>query len=337
MPQLARLLPAEEPQSTGAPLWQGDPALLTALQALVDDAAAVAMGSRLMLSSARETLDQLTSGRFGSASWHVPALRVLELGEPIGQPGLAVAPILLAHHCHGAFLLHYDYGYVASQHEYMALAHAYAAQASALLREAAYHASAIWQSAQAMVDMLAVYEPATAGHSGMVRRLVHNLGTALNLEGRELLRLEVGALLHDVGKIGVPADLLTRDSCLEAADWALMRGHPSTGERLVRGVDLLAAVAPAVRHHHERWDGAGYPDRLSGDSIPFHARLISLADAYEAMRAGRPYREARTPDETVAELGQCMGSQFDPSLGDLLPVLKGCDLLDWRLPRHRVG
>ena len=106
-----------------------------------------------------------------------------------------------------------------------------------------------------------------------------------------------------------------------------MRGHPTVGERIVREAARLTGVAPAVRHHHERWDGAGYPDRLAGAAIPEHAQLVSLADAYAAIRVGRPYQVSRAPQEAIAELRQGIGSQFDPRLGQFLTVLAGVDLV----------
>jgi HD-GYP domain-containing protein (c-di-GMP phosphodiesterase class II) len=147
----------------------------------------------------------------------------------------------------------------------------------------------------------------------------------MSVPEHELRTWEWAALLHDVGKIGIGPPLLDKVGTLSGAEWAAMRQHPAIGERIVRTIPALHTVSLIVRYHHERWDGAGYPDRLAGPAIPQAARVITLADAYETVRAGRPYRPALTRDQALDELGRAIGTQFDPALAPLLPLLAAAD------------
>ena len=152
----------------------------------------------------------------------------------------------------------------------------------------------------------------TGEHSNIVRDLAIGVGSALGLTGRALAEVEAGALLHDVGKIGIPDAVLHKAGPLDDAEWELMREHPAIGERILRQLPGLADVAFAVRHEHECWDGSGYPDGLAGDEIPLTSRIVLACDAYNALVSDRPYRRALARDEAVAELERCAGTQFDP-------------------------
>ncbi len=178
-----------------------------------------------------------------------------------------------------------------------------------------------------MLGVLSAYDPVTARHSRVVSRLARALGLAIGLQPSDLLTLELGALLHDLGKIAVPIGILRKDGPLSLDEWAVIRGHPAIGERILREVPEFSGILAAVRHHHERWDGAGYPDRLQGAAIPLHAQLIGLADAYEVIRVGRPYQAPRSPEDTVLELRDHIGRQFDPHLGRLLSILSAVDFM----------
>ena len=152
----------------------------------------------------------------------------------------------------------------------------------------------------------------TAGHCELVVRLATEVGRKLELSDGELADLAQVALLHDIGKIGIPDDILRKEGPLTDHEWALMRQHPMIGERLIKQVAGLAHIAPAIRAEHERWDGSGYPDGLAGDGIPVAARIVLVCDAYHAMMSDRPYRAAMSDEEAKDELVRNAGSQFWP-------------------------
>jgi putative nucleotidyltransferase with HDIG domain len=299
---------------------------LASLNTIVAEAAIAGTGGRLVMAPSLGELRTVVSERSSNQSWRVLCLTVLERGEAFAQPGVAIAPIQSAAGMRGAFLVYFDFGYVASQHEYIALARSYAAHVDSVLRASVARLESMHTTAQSMLQMLAVHDPATARHSDMVRTLAMALGRTLELPAHELVDLEIAALLHDIGKVSVPGTVLHKNGPLTSQEWALIRHHSAVGERMVRAVSNLSKVAPTIRHHHERWDGTGYPDRLAGDSIPLHARVVGLADAYEAMRTGRPYRQSRDSNEVLEELRRSAGTQFDPSLVELLPAFRSHDI-----------
>ena len=122
------------------------------------------------------------------------------------------------------------------------------------------------------------------------------------------------ALLHDIGKVAIPDEILNKAGPLNDEEWMLMREHPVIGERILSVLPGLGAVARMVRHEHERWDGRGYPDGLSGTQIPFGSRVIIAADTYHAITSDRPYRAAKSHEHAVEELVRCAGTQFDPDV-----------------------
>ena len=148
------------------------------------------------------------------------------------------------------------------------------------------------------------------------RALDHDLslrvGRELGLDERALKCLELGALLHDIGKIGIPSDVLSKPGRLTAAERTLVQTHPELGERIIAPIDRLQTVRPIVRHCHERWDGRGYPDGVAGEDIPLESRIIFVCDAYHAMTTDRPYRRRLSHREAVRRLAEGAGSQFDP-------------------------
>ena len=127
-------------------------------------------------------------------------------------------------------------------------------------------------------------------------------------------QVEFGFLLHDVGKVAVPDAVLFKPGPLTEAEMALVRRHPETGSEILRHIDFLGEAKAVVRHHHERWDGGGYPDRLAGESIPVHARVFALADTLDALTSDRPYRAATTWSETRKVILAEAGTQFDPAI-----------------------
>jgi diguanylate cyclase (GGDEF)-like protein/putative nucleotidyltransferase with HDIG domain len=158
----------------------------------------------------------------------------------------------------------------------------------------------------------------TEAHSRETAAMAKAVGRRLGLEDEDLRFLEYGALLHDIGKIGIPGYILNKPGPLDDDEAAIMREHPVIGERIVASVPFLARIRPVVRAEHERWDGSGYPDGLSGQRIPIESRIIHACDAFQAMCSDRPYRRARPRDWILKEIRGQAGRQFDPNVADVL-------------------
>jgi HD-GYP domain-containing protein (c-di-GMP phosphodiesterase class II) len=165
---------------------------------------------------------------------------------------------------------------------------------------------------EALANALEANDEYTSTHARWITDLSLRVGRELGLDERALKRLELGALLHDIGKIGIPSDVLSKPGRLTAAERKLVQTHPELGERIIAPIDRLQSVRPIVRHCHERWDGRGYPDGISGEEIPLEARIIFVCDAYHAMTTDRPYRRRLSHREAVRRLSESAGSQFDP-------------------------
>lgn len=157
-------------------------------------------------------------------------------------------------------------------------------------------------------------DPGLAGHSQRVTRYGLVLAAGLGVDRWTARALHLGAPLHDLGKIGLPDAILLKPGPLDLAEWEQMQRHPELGYRLLRRLPRLAAALPLVRYHHERWDGTGYPRGLAAVAIPLSARIFSLADAFDAMTADRPYRRALSGPEARARILAESGRQFDPQL-----------------------
>src|SRR6266542_2880006 len=188
------------------------------------------------------------------------------------------------------------------------------AQASALedalaLRERTYDATLT-----ALTSALDFRDNETGGHSDRVVAYMELLLEQMDIHGPELATLRRGALLHGVGKIGVPDNVLRKPTALSESEWAVMKRHPEFGARIISGIPFLEEVARIVRHHHERWDGMGYPDGLKGDRIPLGARIFAVGDSFDAMTRDRPYRRALLIDASRQEIRRCANSQFDPAV-----------------------
>jgi putative nucleotidyltransferase with HDIG domain len=157
----------------------------------------------------------------------------------------------------------------------------------------------------------------TSGHSIRVKQISIDIGHVMRLSERDLEALEWGGLLHDIGKIGVPDSVLNKPDRLTREERAIMNAHPVIGANIIAPVTKLAPELPIIRHHHEWYNGSGYPDRLLGDEIPVLARILHVADAFEAMTAARPYRmKPLTSEQAMAELRKFAGVQFDPAIVD---------------------
>jgi putative nucleotidyltransferase with HDIG domain len=152
----------------------------------------------------------------------------------------------------------------------------------------------------------------TADHAQRLAKMALAIGREMGMTEDDLEGLRYGAILHDIGKIGVPDAVLQKPSRLDPAEWAQMREHPSIGARILAPVPHLAVAAQIVRHHHERYDGKGYPDGLAGEAIPLGARILTVVDSYSAITDSRVYKEARSHGEAVSELRKHAGTQFDP-------------------------
>jgi HD-GYP domain-containing protein (c-di-GMP phosphodiesterase class II) len=202
------------------------------------------------------------------------------------------------------------------------------AESNGLLEESALEAV---ESLNATVD---AKDPYTAGHSQRVQRIAVALGEQLGLERERLGILRFAGLFHDIGKIGVPDAILTKPDRLTKLEFELVKRHPEDGARIIGRLHRLHAAVPAVLHHHERWDGNGYPHGLRGDRIPLEAAIVGLADAVDAMTTDRPYSCARTLEDATEEIVRNRGTQFAPAvvdafvtLVDRMPELFGTDPL----------
>ncbi|MCK4594497.1 HD-GYP domain-containing protein, partial [bacterium] len=165
-----------------------------------------------------------------------------------------------------------------------------------------------------MINALEARDTYQRGHSDRVMRYAVRLGRARGLKPAELTTLSFAAVLHDIGKIGLAEEIIGKDTPLDEAEWVVVRRHPIVGEALVGGIPYLEEAAVIIRHHHERWDGEGYPNRLAGEEIPLLARILAIAEAYDAMTSERPYRHPLTTERALLELEGNAGEQFDPEL-----------------------
>jgi diguanylate cyclase (GGDEF)-like protein len=165
---------------------------------------------------------------------------------------------------------------------------------------------------EALANALEANDEYTSTHARWITDLSLRVGRELGLDERALKCLELGALLHDIGKIGIPSDVLAKPGRLTAVERKVVETHPELGERIIAPIDRLQVVRPIVRHCHERWDGLGYPDGVAGEDIPLESRIIFVCDAYHAMTTDRPYRRRLSHREAVRRLAEGAGSQFDP-------------------------
>ncbi len=162
----------------------------------------------------------------------------------------------------------------------------------------------------------------TRGHSERAVEYAKAIAQELKLAKEETDRLQYATILHDIGKIGIPDGILNKPGCLTDEEFALMKTHPDKGANIVSKIRFLERVAPSIRHHHEHWDGTGYPDGLAGEDIPIESRIVAVLDAYDAMMSDRVYRKAPGRQYAVSELCRCAGTQFDPKVaGAFLKVL----------------
>jgi hypothetical protein len=187
------------------------------------------------------------------------------------------------------------------------------AQGEAERRLGLYRASFL-----ALASAIEARDGYTHKHSEETVELVAAVAAQLGLPADDVAEAKTAALLHDVGKIGIPDAVLHKPGPLDDGEWAVMREHPVIGERILRTVPGLERVAAAIRHEHERWDGNGYPDGIAGEAIPLESRIVLVCDAFHAMTSDRPYRAQMPQDDALAELRRHAGTQFDPAVVDAL-------------------
>jgi HD-GYP domain-containing protein (c-di-GMP phosphodiesterase class II) len=172
--------------------------------------------------------------------------------------------------------------------------------------------STFLSTVEALANALEANDEYTSSHARWISNMALRVGRALALEERALERLELGALFHDIGKIGIPSTILAKPGRLTARERAIIETHPALGERIIAPIRRLREVGPIVRHCHEHFDGSGYPDGLGGETIPVESRIILVCDAFHAMTTDRPYRKRLSVAEACRRLEQAAGTQFDP-------------------------
>jgi diguanylate cyclase (GGDEF)-like protein/putative nucleotidyltransferase with HDIG domain len=166
----------------------------------------------------------------------------------------------------------------------------------------------------ALVSAVEAKDPYIYGHSRKVNTYAVALAEAIRLPPDEVTNVSTAALLHDIGKIGIPDKVLNKKGKLSEEDWKAIKAHPKLGATIIRNIPHLVPCVNSILYHHERWDGGGYPEGLKGEEIPIEARILAIADTFEAMTSARPYRPALPIEEIIKELRKGAGLQFDPNL-----------------------
>ena len=159
-------------------------------------------------------------------------------------------------------------------------------------------------------------DPYTRGHSERVARYAIAIGKNLNLPPKDMNNLRISALLHDVGKIGIDDRILRKPGALSDEEFEVMKGHPDKGAAIMGGVAQLIDIIPGMKYHHEKWAGGGYPDGLQGESIPMQARIVAIADTFDAMTTNRPYQKAMELSYVIEKIKSFGGNRFDPKVVD---------------------
>lgn len=178
---------------------------------------------------------------------------------------------------------------------------------------------------RALIQTVEAKDRYTSGHSRMVTRYSLAIGKYLNLPPEDMDMIKFCGLLHDIGKIGISENVLEKPSILTQKEYKMIKKHPLIGEQIVKEVKFLKPGLSLIRHHHERYNGKGYPDRLKGENIPLLARIVTVADAFDAMISDRPYRKTMNIQEAIEELKRGKGTQFDPKIVDVF-----CKMLEER-------
>jgi len=176
---------------------------------------------------------------------------------------------------------------------------------------------AIFSSLTIVASAIEAKDPYTRGHSNRVRLISLDIAKILGLDDDQLSILEYGAMLHDVGKIGIRDDVLLKKGKLDNSEYEHIMSHPFVGSKIIENIKYYAPMIDCVKYHHEKFDGTGYPDNLKGEGIPLLARIIAVADTYDAMTTTRPYRKALSKEKALTILAEIKFSQLDPKLVDI--------------------
>ena len=171
-----------------------------------------------------------------------------------------------------------------------------------------------FQTVMLMANIIEMRDAETRHHIDRVREVAMIFGEALDWDKQSKVVLEFGAILHDIGKIMVPKNILNKDSEFTPEEWEIMRQHPEAGAKMLEGIDHLKPAIPFVLYHHERWDGNGYPEGLSGEDIPLEGRIMAIVDAYDALRNKRPYQAGVSKEEAINKIQEGSRVHFDPYL-----------------------
>ena len=180
-------------------------------------------------------------------------------------------------------------------------------------------------SVKALVGVIEAKDPLTLGHSDRVMKISLKIASLLDFTEEKLESLGYGALLHDIGKIGIKDEVLQKSGPLTFEEYRQVQEHPLIGVKILEGINFFKDKIPMIRNHHERFDGKGYPDGLAGEAIPLEARIISVSNAFDAMTSARPHRGAMPLEHVLGELEKCKGRQFDPHIVEIFLSNKICD------------
>lgn len=172
------------------------------------------------------------------------------------------------------------------------------------------------QTSFALAIAIEKRDPYTGGHTKRVLDYSLQIGKVLGLRGKEIEGLKISAILHDIGKIGIPDSILAKPTTLTAKEFRKIKEHPVIGAEILRGISGMDRIVNAIKYHHERWDGKGYPENLKGEEIPLWARIISIADTFDALTTSRPYRGRISEKEAIEEIEKNIGKQFCPHCGE---------------------
>lgn len=197
----------------------------------------------------------------------------------------------------------------------------------------------LFEALSVLALTLKAKDPQLYEHSCRVQDFTRHLAQTLGLLQEEIIIMELGALFHDIGKMNIHTDVLHKVSRLTNQEFEDIKEHPAQGAAMLRQIEMMNPVALLVHHHHERWDGQGYPCGLQAEAIPFGARIVAIADAFAVMTSHRAYQTTRTLAQALEELHRCAGTQFDPVLVDYFCTSLGAyptthEPIEWRLPVH---